>query len=157
MRKNCGKQLVKKSAAITSKCFDTAVDDIIVKWKISDKKFPKAELIQDMRLPTELRGIRNFFNHNNIHPQIDEIKEVVDNLYLEKLCALPTKDIEDIIWIHNCGKLKRALRTIETLTSELMRRMLMNDSSESKIKGKSSIKKKKRKVSKKKKPTRRKR
>jgi hypothetical protein len=158
MRKNCGKLLIKKNSAITSKCFDIAVDEIIVKWAIDEEKHSKKDLIIDMRMPALLKGIRNIFGEHDTHPEIYEIKEAVDSLYLEKLCTLLTKDIEDIIWIHECGKLKRASRTIETLTSELVRRAIMGDSSqsESKTNSKSTISKRKsKKVNKKKKPLRR--
>ena len=143
MRKNCGKLLVKKNIALTKECFNAAVDEAIIKYEVNDEVNTKEDLITDMRSNKTMRTLRHSFGID-AHPKIDEIKEFVDNLYLEKLCTLPTKDIEDIIWIHDNKRVIRAARTIETLTSELVRRALMGDSfqSESKTKKKKPIKKK---------------
>ena len=140
MRKNCGKQLIKKSIAITSACFEAAVDKILADKNVDLTIHPKAEIVSYMRMPGIFRSMMDPYI---IVPDIDKIKEEVDSLYLEKLCALPTKDIEDIIWIHLQKKLNRATRTIEALTSEIVRRALMNDSSqsESKLNGKKVNKK----------------
>lgn len=51
-------------------------------------------------------------------------------LYLKKMCELPTQDLELIVRMHVKKKFKRAEKTIEYINNELTRRLLFNDSNE---------------------------
>lgn len=61
---------------------------------------------------------------------VRSMKEKVDNLYLENIKKLSSKMLEDILFLHEKGKLRRADRTVETILSELTRRALLNDYSD---------------------------
>lgn len=57
-------------------------------------------------------------------------KEGVDILYLKLMMELPTNTLEDIVFIHELGHIPRTNRTVEAITSELMRRSIFGDSQE---------------------------
>jgi hypothetical protein len=126
-RKYCGKQLVKRTWAATTACFESSVDEVLEAFNVDFDLFPRHTIIGDMRS----FKLKQLFGHEELHPQIEQIKEEVDRIYLEKLCMLPTKTIEDVIWADDQGKSRRTQRTINTLTSELVRRAIMGDSSQS--------------------------
>ena len=71
-----------------------------------------------------------WFEDEDIAEMIDK-KEKIDELYLNKMIALPTKDLMDILFLHEHHKPRRAERTLEAITSELARRSLLDDSSQS--------------------------
>ena len=58
-------------------------------------------------------------------------KEKIDDIYLSKMVMLNTQDLNDILFLHEHGKPKRAIRTLEVIHSELARRSLLGDSSQS--------------------------
>lgn len=53
--------------------------------------------------------------------------EELDELYRAKLCKLSSETIEDVIRAHNKSIQKRAKKTLETLTTELLERQLKNE------------------------------
>jgi tRNA A37 methylthiotransferase MiaB len=63
-----------------------------------------------------------------------EAKAQVDEMYIAKMIRLPTKQLNDIIKVHQAGVIKRAPRTIEAIVSELTRRSLFGDTNESDMK-----------------------
>lgn len=56
---------------------------------------------------------------------------IVSDLYQQKICSLPSDVIETIIHLNTIKVVNRMPKTIEALLSELARRELLQDSSES--------------------------
>ena len=128
MRKNCGSKLVKRIGNITSDCYMQAVNHTIEQLDLS--MFDVGPLIALMRTTSEVLPYYELPAGVDVD-LIIKAKNLTDGIYLDKLKELPTKTIEDILFVHERGRIKRAQRTIETLLQELARRTLLGDSSES--------------------------
>ena len=116
----CGSKLVKKIFKLTQKVYYMSANEV----------FSKASQPEETYLHLILL-VRAFgYGAHDDDEQISYLKEKIDELYLHNLNTLKTRDIQDIIWVHESDKLKRAPKTIESLSSELMRRSL-GDSQES--------------------------
>ena len=55
---------------------------------------------------------------------IRQLKQRSHEIYQQRIKTLPTKDLEDILWVHECGAYKRMPETLENITSELAKRQL---------------------------------
>lgn len=81
------------------------------------------------------RGLWTSVDSEDLHMTTDEVKEKrdkVEAMYQEKIKQLSTKQLNEILKAHNLEDgLRRAPKTIETITSELARRALLDDSGES--------------------------
>lgn len=132
-RKYCGKLLVKKVANITNDCFEEAIREVYTETIALMANDPANDLTYDSYeindFKTDMRNYRYHFMNPDAQALIDA-KNKVDELYLNKLLTLSTKVIEDVLWVHHNKKIVRAERTVETLTSELLRRELFNDTHE---------------------------
>lgn len=53
--------------------------------------------------------------------------EELDEIYRAKLCKLSSETLEDVVRAHNKSLQKRAKKTLETLTTELLERQLKNE------------------------------
>lgn len=70
-------------------------------------------------------------SHPEQYAKMSKQVEDISSLYLEKMCKLPTKALSDILFLHEYKRPQRASRTLEMIISELTRRELMDDSSQS--------------------------
>lgn len=107
-RKTCGPNLVSKIRDLTNVCYRDAKEFILSNMSASHK--------QDLMTS-------DIFDPN----QVRELKSAIDDQYLENIKKLSTQELEDILWVHHNGKLRRAERTIETIVAEIARRELMDD------------------------------
>lgn len=130
-RRSCSEKLVKRTKALTNRCYNRAVEHIMTVF-IMPTDYTKEDLILDMRT----HKLIGFFGAENTVPNIEEVKSTVDSLYLDYICALSSQDLEDIVYVHEQDKYKRAPRTIEAILSELTRRALLEDYSEPEFKNK---------------------
>lgn len=128
MKKKCSAALKKRSGDITSKIFEQCVRDVLGM---------KNESIDDLRMAIDLvrsATLRSFFGaiEDEEVKEMVEAKTKVDDLYQERIRELSTKDLNDLLKSHELeGGIKRTGRTLETILSELARRSLFDDSSES--------------------------
>jgi hypothetical protein len=60
----------------------------------------------------------------------EEARQKIDDLYLAEINKLSSQELEDILFCHERGRMRRAPRTLESIVSELTRRVLLNDSNE---------------------------
>ena len=54
-------------------------------------------------------------------------KDLISRRYRERLCTLPTKDLEYILWGHEEGLVVRREDTLDAIRSELTERGVLND------------------------------
>ena len=125
MRKRFSQKLLSKVRDTTNHAFESSVMEVLgLPPDITDIEL--AEHIHNLRYGKYLTGYTK--------AEVDNLvaaKEKIDELYLVKLCALPSDMLENIIFIHKRGDIKRATRTIDTILSELTRRFILSDSFES--------------------------
>jgi hypothetical protein len=95
-RKNCGPKLVNRVRNITFELFKECREQ-------AQEEIPYA-------VPMDL------LEH------LTKVNQRASELYQERIKTLPSKDLEDILWVHECGKYGRAPSTIEGITSELAKR-----------------------------------
>lgn len=128
LRKYVTKKLVKRINSITSDIFKQSVVEVM------DIKDVTEEQLQDFMSKVR-RASLSFAawvtEEDGDVADIVEKKEKIDELYLSKMIALSTKDLIDILFLHEHHKPRRAQRTLEAVTSELARRSLLDDSSQS--------------------------
>jgi hypothetical protein len=125
-RKYCGKNLTAKIGKISNDCFEISLVEVAARYPTigSDIELFKHDMKMFSRFGYAIYNPEGF-------ALLTAAKEELDSLYLQKLSALPTQIIEDILWVHHNNKIRRAQRTVETLTSELTRRAMLDDSLES--------------------------
>lgn len=99
----CTKNLIAMTRQETQRCWGAAVKSLMRKYK------GKKEL--------QLK---------------DEHRDELDQKYRQLVCKLPTDVLESILLCHNKGKFHRAKITLQTISDEIVRRMLLNDSSRTK-------------------------
>jgi hypothetical protein len=121
-RKYVTKKLVKRISTITN---DIYRQSSIIALNLSPNVFE--EEIEEAMVLLRYAHLSTY----EATPELKAAKERSDVLYLEMLIKLPTPILEDILFLHDYSKPKRALRTIEAITSELARRFIMDDSSKS--------------------------
>ena len=61
------------------------------------------------------------------YEEATQLSEKLDEIYRELLCELPSKILEDIVTAANTGQQRRAKKTIDTITTELIERELRKD------------------------------
>jgi hypothetical protein len=94
--------------------------------------------VTDEQLQDFMSTIRRAsYMHIVMNASLEEVKdtmnkkEKIDEIYLNKMMALSSADLNDILFLHEHAKPRRAERTLEAITSELARRSLLDDSSQS--------------------------
>ena len=125
-RKYVTKKVLKRVSFLTTEIFKQSIIEIM------DIKDVTEEQLQDFMSKIRRMSLSYvaWFEDEDIAEMIDK-KEKIDELYLNKMIALPTKDLMDILFLHEHHKPRRAERTLEAITSELARRSLLDDSSQS--------------------------
>lgn len=128
MKKKCSAALKKRSVQITNQIFEQCVRDVLGMHKESIEDLESA--IDLIRYAT-LRGFFGQIDDEEVK-EMAEAKAKVDDLYQEKIKQLSTKHLNDLLKSHELeGGIRRTGRTLETILSELARRSLLEDSSES--------------------------
>lgn len=119
------KKLIEKTQKITNSLYESSIEELA--------EFTKPREIGDIhQFASNLRNRRIWKTWNEEEDkQWEVLQERVDILYLEKMITLPSKTIEDILFLHERMKPRRAPRTVEALISELTRRSLLDDVSQS--------------------------
>jgi len=126
-RKYVTKKVLKRVSFLTTEIFKQSILEIM------DIKDATEEQLQDFMSKVR-RANLNVATWSDEDGDIADIvvkKEKIDELYLNKMIALPTKDLMDILFLHEHSKPRRAERTLEAITSEIARRSLLDDSSQS--------------------------
>ena len=102
-RKNCGPQLTERVRNLTSElhaeCMEQARAEVLWTDEIA---------VSDLALEDHIRAL----------------KQRSHEIYQQRIRTLSTKDLEDILWVHECGSYKRMPETLENITSELAKRQL---------------------------------
>jgi hypothetical protein len=125
MAKRFSKKLLERVKKNTSQIFEKSVRSVLGL---------KDESLEDLQ--NSMDFLRNAKDYASIYPpeeveEMIEAKEKVDALYLQTILSLQTWELEEIIFIHNHGEIRRMPKTIEAITSELARRSIFGDSFES--------------------------
>ena len=126
-RKYVTKKLVKRISSLTNQIFKQSIVEVM------DIKDATEEELQDFMSKVR-RASLSYASWSDDDGDVADIiakKEKIDELYLNKMIALPTKDLTDILFLHEFNKPKRAQRTLEAIISEIARRSLLDDSSQS--------------------------
>ena len=125
-RKYCGPQLVDRIKKLTNACYMSSVEETMAEFNCNAD-------------PEEIQyAVRSYRQYGSVDPWwldslsltnelLSNMKQKIDDRYLQKLMELSSKQIEDILWVHEKGKVRRAPRTVESLISELTRRSLLED------------------------------
>jgi hypothetical protein len=126
-RKYVTKKLVKRIGTLTNDLFKQSVIEVMDIKDVTD------EQLQDFM--STIR--RASYMHIVMDASLEEVKDImnkkekIDEIYLNKMMTLSSADLSDILFLHEHAKPRRAERTLEAITSELARRSLLNDSSQS--------------------------
>jgi hypothetical protein len=125
-RKYCGKKLVERVGKTTSKCYRDAFAHVVVGLNLPEEYYNEISWgLQLLRSGQELYAVDPILSEESLR----KIKEAIDEEYLARLKSLSSKDIEDILWVHEKSKINRAPRTVEALKSELINREILGDKS----------------------------
>ena len=126
-RKYVTKKLVKRISSLTNEVFKQSIVEVM------DVKNATDEEIQDLMANVRRATFHSRVNYEFEHEFEDILKkkEAIDELYLNKVIALPSETLIDILFLHEHHKPRRAERTLEAITSEIARRSLLDDSSQS--------------------------
>jgi hypothetical protein len=132
MRKKCSKALKNKVLKITNELYDGCVRTV---FGLSDlTPTEEAKVLLDFAKINKAAAILGLVDDEEIESLMAK-KEEVSDLYLQRMCQLPTKSLLEIIKGHELeGGIRRAPKTIEMILSELARRELFSDSNESDFK-----------------------
>lgn len=125
--RRCTNRLIKRISDLTNKVFKQAVIEVMNAENFEEQQL--LELIQSIRKVSLLHAIGALSDEEA--ENINKSKHLIDSLYLDKLMTLSTKDLTDILFLHEHNRPSRAERTLEAITSELARRSILNDSSQS--------------------------
>ena len=126
-RKYVTKKLVKRIGTLTNDLFKQSVIEVM------DVKDVTEEELHDF-MSTIRRASFNYIVFDADPEEVKDImdkKEKIDEIYLNKMITLPSAELNDILFLHGHAKPRRAERTLEAITSELARRSLLDDSSQS--------------------------
>lgn len=126
-QRRCTDALVKRTNEVTSHIFKQSVIEVFNAFTYDETQLQ--DLIYSVRRAS-LGFVMYDMNPNEIQDLMDK-KEQIDTLYLNKMITLPTDKLADILFLHERQRPERAERTIEAITSELARRSILNDSSQS--------------------------
>jgi len=102
-RVNCGPVLIERVKKLTTELFHECLDSARL-----EIPFPDEANISDLAFEDYMQAI----------------KRKSSEIYQQRIKALPTKDLEDILWVHESGGVKRSPETLEGITSELTKRQL---------------------------------
>lgn len=128
-RKYVTKNLVARISKLTNDTFKAAIMEVMICDNLSDEGLQG--LAWDLRRITQQKAFGIQLDEADI--VLSEQKEKIDQIYLRKIIELPTETLEDILFLHNKDKMKRANQTLEEIKSELTRRMLFNDTTKKEI------------------------
>ena len=121
--------LIKAMQALTTQAWETACQQHIPKNNPSREEIE--EFTKDLRyLSLYVRGLSSPKEDHYI-ADMNKLKEKIEESYLDNLITLSTEDLSNILYLHEHGSPYRADRTIEAINSELARREIFNDSSQS--------------------------
>lgn len=126
-RKNITKKLVTHISTLTNGLFKQSVIEVMNCPHVTDEE------VSDFMIKVRRAGwgYAMFEEPTEETKDTMEKKEKIDDLYLSKMMMLNTQDLSDILFLHEHSKPRRAQRTLEAIYSELTRRSIMNDSSQS--------------------------
>lgn len=126
-RKYVTKKLVSRISQLTNGLFKQSIIEIMNVPEATDEQITDF-MSTIRRIAWASRDIAQFGEE---FEETLKNKELIDELYLSKMMMLNTKDLNDILFLHEHSKPRRALRTLEAIHSELARRAIFNDSSQS--------------------------
>ena len=126
-RKYVTKKLVARISNLTNGLFKQSLIEVMDCPNATDEQI--TDFMSVIRRVNWLNTFGDEFGHD-LEETLKK-KELIDELYLSKMMMLNTKDLNDILFLHEHSKPKRAQRTLEAIHSELARRSLLNDSSQS--------------------------
>ncbi len=129
--KKCSKALKKRVSAYTEVIFNDCICEVFEIDQEDGYEIDKATYL--------VRAINAGITHDiGDEVTLEELKtkrDKVGSLYQEKLCKLPTVQLNEIVKAHQLPEgFRRAPKTIETIISELARRSIFDDSNESETK-----------------------
>lgn len=127
VRKNVTKKLVTRISTLTNSIFKQSIIEIMNTPDATDEQITDF-MSTIRRISWASRDIVEFGEE---FEETLKKKELIDDLYLSKMMMLKTQDLNDILFLHEHAKPRRAMRTLEAIHSELARRALLNDSSQS--------------------------
>lgn len=129
-RKYCGPKLVNAVKKLTTSCYFQAVETALSSLNLNPKT-PITEIDYALRVYRTLGELDDWWLQRTglIQEEFLELRTKTDDIYIEKLISLSTKQIEDILWVHEKRRIVRAPRTVEALLAELARRFLLQDNS----------------------------
>lgn len=127
-RKYCGPKLINSVRKLTQACYETALINALSHYQI-DPGTSLMEIENALRMYKIYGLMEDWWLQKAwlTHTQFLELKQKTDNIYIEKLTSLSTKEIEDVLWVHEKRRIVRAPRTVEALLAELARRCLLQD------------------------------
>ena len=126
-RKYVTKKLVKRVSTLTNDLFKQSVIEVMDVKDVTDEQ--RQDFMSTIR--------RTSFNYVMFDADPEEVKDImdkkekIDEIYLNKIMTLSSTELSDILFLHEHAKPRRAERTLEVITSELARRSLLDDSSQS--------------------------
>ena len=100
-RKNCGPKLTNRVRELTRQLHNESIE-------LARNEIPIEEEV----------GVSDLAHEN----YLKNLKLKAHELYQQRIRTLSTKDLEDILWVHECGSYKRMPETLENITSELAKR-----------------------------------
>lgn len=126
-RKYCGPKLVARISKLTEKCYESALLEAAMAQGFSGSLSELQNHIRWMKVADSatLKHTVLLEDYNITWNVIAAISRNTDDIYLEKISSLTSKEIEDILWVHEKGRLVRAPRTVERLLAELAHRSLI--------------------------------
>lgn len=125
--RRCTTKLIQRISNLTNSVFKKAVIEIMDAEDMEE--LPLLELMNSLR-KTDLFHALGALSDEEAK-NLNEKKQLIDDLYLDKMMTLSTKDLTDILFLHEHNRPSRAERTLEAITSELTRRSILDDSSQS--------------------------
>lgn len=128
--KKCPKALKNRVARYTENIFNECLIEVYTINK--DDKDDIDNVAFEFRILSSEYAKSGLFGSFELTKDFEEKREKVESLYQEKIRGLTTKQLNEIIKAHHLEDgIKRAQKTIETITSELARRAILDDSGES--------------------------
>ncbi len=126
-RKYVTKKLVSRISSLTNRLFKESIIEVMNVKDATDEQITDF-MSTIRRIAWASKDIVEFGEE---FEETLKKKELIDDLYLSKMMMLNTKDLNDILFLHEHSKPKRAMRTLEAIHSELARRSILDDSSQS--------------------------
>jgi len=125
MKKKLSKAKIKRAGEYTTKIFEECVRTVLGLHTDS---------LEDLQNGMDI--IRHASIYKDIYDdaEITEMAQAkldVDAMYQDKIRELTTKQLQEILEVHEGGGIKRAGKTIETILSELAMRSILGETSES--------------------------